>query len=86
MSSTVLKEYTAKLDSKRRLTIRGSKFDHYKVLVHKNGQIVLKPQLVVDVEAMPSKTLKMIEQSMENFKNGKVYGPIDIEKYDFDEE
>lgn len=81
---TIVKEYTAKLDGKKRLTIRGAKFDHYKVQVLKDGQIVLKPQIVVDLEAIPPKTLVMIEKSIENFKSGKVHGPINVDKYNFD--
>ncbi|MBD3385322.1 hypothetical protein GF407_10405 [candidate division KSB1 bacterium] len=27
----IIKEYDAKLDNKKRLTIRGAKYDHYKV-------------------------------------------------------
>lgn len=86
MAPAVLKEYTVKLDSKNRVTIRGAKYDHYKVQVLKNGQILLKPQVVVDLEAIPPKTLDMIEKSMENFKQGKVYGPINTDKYNFDED
>ncbi|MGE5352562.1 MAG: hypothetical protein ACM3P0_10795 [Acidobacteriota bacterium] len=86
MSPAVLKEYTAKLDSKKRVTIRGAKYDHYKVQILKNGQILLKPQVVVDLEAIPPKTLDMIEKSMKNFKKGKVYGPINTDKYNFEED
>lgn len=68
----VIKKYEAKLDSKNRLTIRESKFDHYSVNVMDNGEIVLKPRILLDPNNIDASTLKTIEKSMANLKKGKV--------------
>ena len=76
-----IKEYSAKLDSKKRITIRGAKFDHYKVRELENGKIELSPQALVDVNAISPKTLKMIDKSVANFKSGKASKPIDLSEF-----
>lgn len=40
------KEYTAKLDSKKRVVLRGAKYDYYEVKEYPNGKIVLEPRVL----------------------------------------
>lgn len=40
------KEYTAKLDSKKRVVLRGAKYDYYDVKEYPNGKIVLEPRVL----------------------------------------
>ena len=42
--ATVLKEYDAKLDSKKRLTLRSNPFDYYHVMEMDDGVIILQPR------------------------------------------
>ncbi len=86
MEAEIVRKYETNLDSKKRLTVRGVPFKHYVVEVYSNGKVVLNPRVLVDPNTMSKNTLKMIEKSMKNFKEGKVSEPIELEKYNFDEE
>jgi hypothetical protein len=81
MTEVVKKEYTTKIDSKNRLTIRGAKHSFFKVKVFNTGKVILNPQILVDPDEIPSKTLKTIEASVRNYKKGKVSKPVNISKY-----
>ncbi len=41
------KEYDAKIDVKKRVTIRGAHFDHYHVIEYPDGKIALEPRELV---------------------------------------
>ena len=86
MQTEIVKKYETNLDSKKRLTVRGSPFKHYVVEDYSNGKVVLNPRVLVDPNKISRNTLKMIEKSMKNYKEGKVSEPIDLDKYNFDEE
>ncbi len=45
---TIIRKYDAKLDSKKRLTIRGTKFEFYYINEFNDGTIVLKPRVLVN--------------------------------------
>jgi hypothetical protein len=81
MAEIVKKEYTARIDSKNRLTIRGAKHSFFKVKVFNTGKVILSPQILVDPEEIPAKTLKAIEQSVKNYKAGKVSKPVNLSKF-----
>ena len=72
------KTYDAHLDSKKRITIRNSKYEYYHVTEYENGVIVLEPRKLVDPLTISKKTLKEIDESMANIKKGKAYGPIKV--------
>ena len=78
---TIVKKYNARLDNKKRLTIRGTNYDFYFVQEFKDGTLVLKPKILVDPNELSENTLRMMDKSMENLKNGKASAPIDIDKY-----
>ena len=75
------KEYDTKLDSKNRLTVREASHRYFHVSVFDDGTILLKPRILVDPETISKNALKMIDKSINNFKNKKVSKKIDIEKY-----
>lgn len=81
----VIKEYNTKLDNKKRLTIRGAKYDHYKVRELSNGKIELSPQVLIEADHLSENTLKMIEKSVANLNKGKVSEPIDLSKFEIEE-
>lgn len=74
----VLKTYDAKLDSKKRITIRNPKYEYYHVVEYENGSVLLEPRELVDPLTISKKTLESMDKSMENVKKGKVYGPVKI--------
>lgn len=77
----ILKEYVAKLDGKKRFTVRDSKCSYYHVAELNDGTIILKPRILVDPNELSKNTLKMIDKSIENLNNGIVSKPVDIDKY-----
>lgn len=78
---SIVKKYDAKLDDKKRITIRDSKYDFYHVEEFEDGTLVLKPRVLVDPNEISEKTLRMMDKSMKNLKNGIVSKPIELEKY-----
>ena len=72
----VLKTYDAKLDSKKRITIRNPKYDYYHVVEKENGVVVLEPRTLVDPFTISKKTLKEMEEDAKNLKSGIVSEPV----------
>ncbi len=81
MSVTLVKEYDAHLDMKKRVTLRGAKAEYYAVRMFEDGHIVLEPRVLVPPEMVSKRTLKMLDKAAKNFKNGKVSEPIDLDQY-----
>lgn len=72
-------DYTTHLDSKKRITLRGAKYQYYKVNEYGNGCILLEPQELAPVQ-IPEKTLKDMDRAIANFKVGEVSEPVDLSK------
>jgi hypothetical protein len=81
MSVTLIKEYDAHVDMKKRLTLRGAESDYYAVKMFDDGHIVLEPRVLVPPELISKRTLKMLDKASANFKKGKVSAPINLNKY-----
>jgi len=82
MKKNVLEEYDAKLDNKRRCVIRGiAAFDRYHVKVFKSGKIEMTPRVLVSPEELSENSLKMIYDSVRNFKKGVVGPAIDFDEF-----
>ena len=78
---TIIKKYYAKLDNKKRLTIRGTKYDFYYVEEFNDGTLLLKPRVLIDPTELSKNTLRMIDKSMDNFEKGNVSDPVNLDKY-----
>jgi hypothetical protein len=78
--STLVKEYDTKIDDKKRITIRRSKFTYYKVKEYDDGHLELEPRVLVSPEELSENTLKMMDKSVENLKNGDFSEPINFSK------
>lgn len=76
---SVITEYEAKLDSKHRITIRGSEYQYFQVKQYGDGHLELLPRVLVDPKEIPKNTLKMMDRSVENLKNGIVSEPINLD-------
>ena len=74
----VLKTYDAKLDSKKRITIRNPLFEYYHVVEQENGVVVLEPRELVDPFTISKKTLEDMEEDAANLKKGIVSDPIKL--------
>lgn len=80
--NTTIKEYDAKVDTKKRLTLRGSTYDYYHVIEFPDGKIELKPRVLVEPFEIDQNSLNMIDKSMENLKKGIVSEPIDLSDFE----
>ena len=81
MLTTVVKEYDAHIDIKKRVTLRGAEAEYYAVRMFDDGHIVLEPRVLVPPEMISKRTLKMLDKAAANFKKGKVSKPIDLDRY-----
>ena len=81
MMETIIRKYDAKLDSKKRLTIRGTKFEFYHINEFNDGTIVLKPRVLVNPNEISENTLRMMDNSVKNYKKGAVSRPVNLDKY-----
>ena len=80
MESSV-REYDAKLDSKKRLTLREANFEYYHVSVLPDQRIILEPRVLTAPFTVSANTLNMMDQSVENLKKGKVSPAIDLSEF-----
>ena len=82
MPMTAVKSYDAKLDSKKRLTLRNVYYDYYHVEEFGDGRILLEPRELTKPFQVSANTLKMMDSSMENFNKGLASEPIDLSAYE----
>jgi hypothetical protein len=80
--ATAVKEYDAKMDSKKRITLRNALFEYYHVEEYEDGRIVLEPRELVAPFQISEKSLAMMDESMENLKKGKVSPAIDLSAFE----
>ena len=81
MSETI-REYDAKTDSKKRITLRETPFEYYHVEHYADGRILLAPRELVAPFQVSANTLSMMDQSMENLKSGEVSPAIDLSRFE----
>lgn len=74
-----VKEYDAKLDSKKRLTIRGARTKYYHVTEREDGTIELSPRELVHPDEVSKRTLEMIDEAISKFKAGEVSEPVNLD-------
>lgn len=81
MTTSVLNQYTAHLDIKKRLTIRGASAEFFGVKVFTDGHVVLEPRVLVDPNTISKRTLRMMDQSAINLKKRQASPAITLKKY-----
>ena len=78
---TVVHDYDAAADTKNRISLRGAKTKYFHVKALSNGNYLLEPRVLVPPDAIPAKTLKMLNRSVVNLKKGKTSAPIDLSRF-----
>lgn len=78
---TAMKEYDAKMDSKKRITLRNAFFEYYHVLELADGRIILEPRELVAPMQLSANTLAMMDASVENLTAGVVSEPVDLSEF-----
>lgn len=81
MEAIAVKSYDAKVDSKKRITLRNANYDYFHIEEFSDGRIILEPRILVKPFEISANTLKMMDSSIENLKAGNVSEPIDLSIY-----
>ena len=76
--ATIALKYDAKIDSKKRVTLRGAKYEYYSVQEMDDGTVLLSPRVLVSPFELSENTLSMMDKSVENFKSGNVSKPVKL--------
>ncbi len=76
--SEMVSEYDAKVDNKKRLTLRETPFEYYHVEHYSDRRIMLAPRELVAPVQISTNTLEMMDSSMSHLKEGQVSPPIDL--------
>ena len=78
---SVSKTYDAKVDSKKRITLRSARFEYYNVKEYQDGRILLEPRELAVPFSVSENTLAMMDAAMKNMKNGEVSAPVDLSEF-----
>lgn len=76
-----VKNYDVHIDSKKRVTLRGARYQYYNVKEYDNGCIMLEPRELDIPEEISSRTLSGMDQAIRNFKLGQVSDPVDLSDF-----
>lgn len=76
------REYDAKVDSKKRLTLRETPYEYYHVEHYSDGRILLQPRQLVEPFRVSENTLNMMDQSMENLKRGVAGSAVNLSEFE----
>ena len=82
MPLTAVRSYDTKIDVKKRITLRSSKYEYNHVEEFEDGRIVLEPRELVAPFEIQAETLSMMDSAVENLKNGMVSEPVDLSEFD----
>ena len=76
-----IRDYTVRIDSKKRITLRGAAYQYYNVKEYQNGCIILEPHILSVLETISAETLADMDQAIVNFKKGEVSPEIDLSDF-----
>ena len=76
-----VKNYDVHIDSKKRVTLRGARYQYYNVREYDNGCIMLEPRELTIPEEISARTLTSMDQGVRNFKLGQVSDPVDLSDF-----
>ena len=80
--SIAIREYDAKIDSKKRITLRSNSFEYYHVQEMSDGSIFLQPRELTPPFQVSASTLAMMDESINNLRAGNVSSPIDLSEFE----
>lgn len=79
--NTSVREYDAKLDSKKRITLIGCIFEYYHVKEKEDGTILLEPRELREPFRISENTLHMMDTAVENIKDGITSDEVDLSEF-----
>ena len=78
---SIIREYDARLDAKRRITLRNILFEYYHVSEYDDGRILLEPRELTAPFQVSANTLAMMDEAVRNLKAGKVSDKLDLSEF-----
>ncbi len=73
----MVESYDVAADAKKRINLRNARTKYFHVKAFSNGAYLLEPRVLVPLQPISARTMKMIEQSAANLKKGRASAPID---------
>lgn len=77
----VTRSYDAKIDGKKRITLRNARFEYYNVKEYEDGTILLEPRELTAPFSVSVNTLAMMDSAMEALREGKASEAIDLSEF-----
>jgi hypothetical protein len=77
----VVADYNVAADAKKRISLRGAKAKYFHVQALSNGSYILEPRVLVPLQAISARSLKMLEKSVAGLKQGVASAPIDLMEF-----
>lgn len=82
MPLAATRTYDTKIDMKKRITLRNSKYEYYHVQEFEDGRILLEPRELVEPFELSRETLSMMDSAVDNLKKGVVSEPVDLTEFE----
>lgn len=80
--AVTVRTYDAKIDSKKRITLRNALFEYFHVKEYDDGRILLEPRELTAPFQVSAQSLAMMDASINNLKAGKVSEAIDLSEFE----
>lgn len=81
MQAATIRSYNAKVDSKKRITLRNTIYEYFHIEEYEDGKIVLEPRELTKPFQISQNSLSMLDSSVDNFKIGNVSAPLSLSSY-----
>jgi hypothetical protein len=78
----VINEYDVKADSKRRVTLRSSRYTYWHAREFADGRILLEPRELRVPESLSARTLAQMDEAMRQMAEGNVGDEFDLSEVD----
>ena len=76
-----IRTYDAKVDAKKRITLRSAKYEYYNVKELQDGTLILEPRELAVPFRVSERTLSMMDAAVENLKQGNASEPVDLSEF-----
>jgi len=77
----VVESYDVAADAKKRINLRNAKTKYFHVKAFSNGAYLLEPRVLVPLEAISARSMKMLDKSVANLKKGIASAPINLDAF-----
>ena len=81
MQAAAVRSYNAKVDSKKRITLRNTIYEYFHIEEYEDGKIVLEPRELAKPFQISKNSLSMMDSSVQNLKAGNVSAPLNLSSY-----